>query len=35
MFKAQFSYLDAMVLVAVGFTGGKWVSKRRPPEGRQ
>ena len=24
MFKAQFSYLDAMVLVAVGFTGGKW-----------
>ena len=24
MFKAQFSYLDAMVLVAVGFTGGKF-----------
>jgi len=24
MFKAQFSYLDTMVLVAVGFAGGKW-----------
>lgn len=24
MFKAQFSYLDSMVLVAIGFVGGKW-----------
>lgn len=24
MFKEQFSYIDAVVLVAIGFAGGKW-----------